>query len=215
MTSAAARTIVLDFDGTITERDVLDLISRHFGDPQVWDEVGRELAARRIGIDEAIKREVEPVRAPLEEVVAAALDNARVRPGFRELVRFCRERGWPLVVVSSGFHELIDPILEREGVEVDDVWANRLDARPDGWQVLWRDGAACPTCGEPCKRATLKEIAAGGELVFVGDGYSDRCAAESADLVFARRTLAEYLEERDVPYEPFDDFFQVADRLAS
>jgi len=47
----------------------------------------------------------------------------------------------------------------------------------------------------------------------VGDGYSDRCAAEDADLVFARRGLASYLAERGVGFEPFDDFFQVAARM--
>jgi 2-hydroxy-3-keto-5-methylthiopentenyl-1-phosphate phosphatase len=49
----------------------------------------------------------------------------------------------------------------------------------------------------------------------VGDGYSDRCAAELADVVFARRGLASYLEERGVPFERFEDFHSVARSLAS
>ena len=40
----------------------------------------------------------------------------------------------------------------------------------------------------------------------MGDGYSDRCAADDADLVFARRGLAAYLDERRIPYTYFDDF---------
>ena len=67
-------------------------------------------------------------------------------PGFGEFAR----RHDPLVV-SSGFHELIEPLLEREGLELD-VVANRLDPRPDGWRVVFRDGATCAVCGEPCKR---------------------------------------------------------------
>ena len=35
------------------------------------------------------------------------------------------------MIVSSGFRELIEPVLEREGVELE-VVANALDARPDG-----------------------------------------------------------------------------------
>jgi 2-hydroxy-3-keto-5-methylthiopentenyl-1-phosphate phosphatase len=58
-------------------------------------------------------------------------------------------------------------------------------------------------------------LADGSELVYVGDGYSDRCAAESADLVFARRGLAGYLEERGIPFERFEDFHSVARRLAA
>ena len=40
-------------------------------------------------------------------------------------------------------------------------------------------------------------------LVYVGDGYSDRCAALAADRVFARSGLADYLTSRNEPFEPF------------
>ena len=53
----------------------------------------------------------------------------------------------------------------------------------------------------------------GSEVVYVGDGYSDRCAAEHADRVFARRGLARWLDERGVAYEPFEDFVQIARSL--
>jgi 2-hydroxy-3-keto-5-methylthiopentenyl-1-phosphate phosphatase len=51
--------------------------------------------------------------------------------------------------------------------------------------------------------------------VFVGDGYSDRCAALAADRVFARDGLARYLDDRNVSYEPFEDFEQLAAALRS
>jgi 2-hydroxy-3-keto-5-methylthiopentenyl-1-phosphate phosphatase len=52
------------------------------------------------------------------------------------------------------------------------------------------------------------------EIVFVGDGYSDRCAALAADRVFARDGLAEYLRERGVVHEPFTDFVALGDALS-
>ncbi len=149
------------------------------------------------------------MRAPLEEVVAWALENAHVRAGFAELVRGAEQEGWNVLVASSGFEELIRPVLEREGVDVELV-ANRVDARPDGWRVLWRDEGICETCGQPCKRSSLPD----GEVVYVGDGISDRCAALAADRVFATKGLATYLDERGVPFERFDDFFSVANALA-
>jgi 2,3-diketo-5-methylthio-1-phosphopentane phosphatase len=143
------------------------------------------------------------------------LDNVRVRPGFRELVELARERGWRFVIVSSGFRELIEPVLEREGVADVELLSNTVDADPDGWKVRFRVSETCDVCGQPCKRSTAAALADGTELVYVGDGYSDRCAAESADVVFARRGLATYLEERGVPFEPFEDFHSVARSLAS
>jgi 2-hydroxy-3-keto-5-methylthiopentenyl-1-phosphate phosphatase len=209
-----SRVVVVDFDGTVTEVDLLDAIARSFGDPAVYEAVEGALGGRRMPLRDVITREFEPVRAPLEDVVQWVLDNVRVRPGFRELVALADERGWRIVIVSSGFHELIEPVLEREGVDIE-LHANRVHARPEGWRVLWRYGDSCSACSESCKRSVVEALADGREIVYVGDGYSDRCAAERADLVFARRSLARYLGERGVPYEPFDDFFEVAERLAS
>jgi len=208
----SSRTLVVDFDGTITEQDLLDDIAQTFGDHEVYREVDRGLDRGTLSLHEVIRREFEPVRAELGEVVEYALRHTRVRPGFRELVERAHASGWRLVVVSSGFHELIEPVLDREGVEVE-LHANRVDARADGWRVLWTYGEECGTCGESCKRATVDALANGGEVVYIGDGYSDRCAAESADRVFARRGLARWLDERGIPFEPFDDFHDVAQAL--
>jgi 2-hydroxy-3-keto-5-methylthiopentenyl-1-phosphate phosphatase len=207
-----SRVLVVDFDGTITEDDLLDEIAQTFGDPDVYREVDEGLDENRLTLREVITREFEPVRAPLDEVRRWVLDNVRIRPGFRGLVELARERGWRLVVVSSGFHELIEPVLDREGVEVE-LHANRVDPDPAGWRVQWQYADGCGACGESCKRSIVREFARDDEIVYIGDGYSDRCAAEASDRVFALRELARYLDERGVPYEPFEDFEQVADSL--
>jgi 2,3-diketo-5-methylthio-1-phosphopentane phosphatase len=209
-----SRTIVVDFDGTVTEEDLLDEIASRFGDPAVYQEVEDGLDEGRMPLREVITREFEPVRKPLDEVVRWELETVRIRSGFRELVQLARERGWRVVIVSSGFHELIEPILEREGVEVE-LHANRVDPRPEGWRVLWQYDESCDSCGESCKRSIVKEFGGDGEIVYVGDGYSDRCAAEASDRVFATKGLASYLDEQGVTYERFDDFHDVARGLAS
>lgn len=195
--------LVLDWDGTVTEVDSLHLVLERFGDPHVYRASERALG-RRLTLHEVIAVEFATVRAPLGEVVEWLLGVVRIRRGFRELVA-----GHRPLVISAGFRELIEPVLAREGVEVE-LLANELDPRPDGWRVRWRDEAACATCGEACKRATL----AGGPYVYVGDGYSDRCAALAAERVFARAGLARYLTEQRRPYEPFETLHDVAAALA-
>jgi 2-hydroxy-3-keto-5-methylthiopentenyl-1-phosphate phosphatase len=204
-----SRSVVLDYDGTITERDLLDRIALGFGDPAVYQEVEEGLHEGRMPLREVITREFRPVTAPLDEVVAWVLEHARVRPGFAEFVRDAHAAGCEVHVVSSGFHELIEPVLEQEGVDVP-VHANRVDPRPDGWRVDWRYPDDCDECGESCKRTLLPS----GEVVYVGDGYSDRCAALAADRVFATAGLARYLAERGIPFEPFSDFHALSAALA-
>jgi 2-hydroxy-3-keto-5-methylthiopentenyl-1-phosphate phosphatase len=196
--------LVLDWDGTVTEVDSLHLVLEEFGDPDVYRDSEVALG-RQLTLHEVIALEFATVTAPVDEVVEWLLDVVRIRPGFRELV----ERHRP-TVISAGFHELIDPVLQREGVEVE-LLANRLDPRPDGWRVHWRDEAVCATCGEACKRGALL---GGGPYVYVGDGYSDRCAALAAERVFARDGLAAYLEAEGAAYESFETLDDVAAGLA-
>ena len=119
------------------------------------------------------------IRAPLEEVRAWLVQHVRVRAGFRELVA----EHDPLIV-SSGFRELIEPILEREGVHAR-VVANRVTADADGWRATFAEGPLCEVCGERCKRSAVGAL---GPFAYAGDGYSDRCVALAADAaVRARR----------------------------
>jgi 2-hydroxy-3-keto-5-methylthiopentenyl-1-phosphate phosphatase len=205
-----SRSVVLDFDGTITESDLLDRAAKQFGDPAVYQEVEDGLDEGRLPLREVITREFAPVTAPLEEVVAWVLEHARVRPGFAAFVSDVRKAGWDVHIVSSGFHELIEPVLEREGVDVP-VHANRVDPRPDGWRVEWRYPAGCDECSESCKRTLLPE----GHVVYIGDGYSDRCAALAADRVFAIGALAAYLAEKRAAFEPFRGFDTLAAQISS
>jgi 2-hydroxy-3-keto-5-methylthiopentenyl-1-phosphate phosphatase len=211
----AERTIVVDFDGTITVEDVLDAIAREFGDMNVYREVDEALDRNGITLHEVLRREFAPVTAPLQDVVDWVLEHSTVRPGFRELVELSRERDWRLVVVSSGFRQFIEPVLEREGVGNLELVSNEAEPDPDGWRIRFFDESECETCGEACKRLTVGAIAPEGEVVYIGDGYSDRCAAEDADRVFARRGLEAYLDERRVAYTHFDDFHDVIAGLDS
>lgn len=212
--SRRSRTIAIDYDGTVTDRDLLQPIAYAFGDPEIVAALDRGLDEGTVTLREEIAGEYATVRAPLRDVLEWAEERTRVRPGFRELVDLAAERGWRVVIVSSGFHELIEPILGREGIDVD-LHANRVDPRPEGWVVEWRYEAECAACGESCKRSTVERLAQGDELVYVGDGYSDRCASEAADRVFATKGLARHLERNGIAYEPFDDFFDVLSALAT
>ena len=195
--------LILDWDGTVTVRDTLWMLLERFGDREVFERMEGALG-RTMSHREVMETEMATITAPLEDAVAFLVERVEIRPGFEEFVRRFRPR-----VLSSSFHETIEPVLAREGVEVDLV-ANRIDPRPDGWRVIWTDDAPCPECGELCKRRALPND---GVVVYAGDGYSDRCAALAADRVFARGDLARYLTSRRAVFEPFEDLDDIAAAL--
>jgi 2-hydroxy-3-keto-5-methylthiopentenyl-1-phosphate phosphatase len=189
--------LVLDWDGTCTVRDSLVAAVHELGDASVYD---REFGS----YGEALAAEVATLRVTADEAARWAIEHVEVRDGFHELVaRF------DPVIVSSGLPQLILPVLGREGVELD-VRSNFAEPSPDGWRVRFRHEGPCPVCGDRCKRRSLPDE---HPIVFVGDGYSDRCASLACERVFARAGLADYLRDETVAFEPFDTLADVAAAL--
>ena len=120
--------LVLDWDGTATERDTLHMVIERFGDLEVFREseaqIGRELT-----LNEVIGVEMATISAPLPEVLSWLLETVTVRPGLAELVA-----AYDPLIVSAGFRELILPVLAREGISAE-VVANSLEPSPDGWRT--------------------------------------------------------------------------------
>lgn len=197
--------LVLDWDGTVTETDTLHLVIGRFGDLSVFRALEQELG-RSLSLREVIAAEMATVKASLRDVVEWLLATVRIRPGFAALAA-----DHDPLIVSAGFHELIEPLLAREGVRAR-VVANRVHADPAGWRASFPSAPSCEVCGEACKRGSVAGL---GPFVFVGDGVSDRCVALVAEVVFARDGLAAWLDARGVPYLRYDDLTDVAEALAS
>src|SRR5688572_14361772 len=102
--------LVLDWDGTVTERDTQWMLLEVFGDREIFERVEERLQRRELTFREVMEIEYATVRAPLDQVSSWLLEHVRIRPSFAELV----ERYDPLVL-SSGLGELIEPLLAREG----------------------------------------------------------------------------------------------------
>ena len=167
----------------------------------------------RLSLHELLVGSWRTVRGSADVVASATAKATRLRPGFAEFVRIAEARGVRVAVVSSGLDVLIDPILRTNGVADVELHCNRLKSDGDGWEIVFRDEAECERCGEPCKRTLVDSFKADGEVTYVGDGYSDVCAALAASRRFARRRLAATLARLGEAYEPFETFGTVAAAL--
>ena len=202
MATHSSPRLVLDWDGTVVEEDILILVLERFGDQDVFDRVDPLFERGAASWVEAMELEVATLRVSLEEANAWVAEHVRIRPGFHELVG-----RYETTILSGNFEELIRPVLAAEGLDLE-IRANGVEPHPDGWRVRWNEGLPCDACrprGDACKRNSLPEA----PVVYVGDSTSDHCAALVADRVFARDGLARYLQREDVPFEPFEDFRDV------
>jgi 2-hydroxy-3-keto-5-methylthiopentenyl-1-phosphate phosphatase len=205
--------VVCDFDGTATTRDIGDAVAIRFAGEAAWRAAGDRHAAGELSFAELLAAIFAPVRASREEIAAFARAEAVLRDGFEELVASCRRRQRPFLVVSAGLDLYIEAILERLAPELRahlQLRCNRGTPTPAGLSVAFHgDGGGCGRCGF-CKGTVVSELQTTGWRVAVcGDGGADRCAAEKADLVFARGRLPGYLDAAGVPYRRFESFHEV------
>ena len=73
--------------------------------------------------------------------------------------------------------------------------------------------AECNLCGN-CKRNHMLNTSADDDIiVYVGDGYSDRCPVRYADFVFAKRQLIKHCQEQNITYFEFNHFGDVQAKM--
>ncbi|MCI4349889.1 MAG: haloacid dehalogenase-like hydrolase, partial [Thermoplasmata archaeon] len=130
---------------------------------------------------------------------------APLRPGARELIDLLDRHHVRATVLSGGVDFYIAPILQREGI----AWPFQTDVLrrdPTGTLVLEHPfgHATCRLCGICKAQAVRSSLPRSHTSVFVGDGSTDRFAAEVADVVFARHRLLTFCKRRGIPALPFE-----------
>lgn len=199
--------VVIDWDGTVTAHDTLSAVLKQFVDPAILipleERIDAALESGMMSLRDAMGLEFATLTAPLDAVVDFVVAHATIRPGFGTFAA----RYDPLIV-STSFRQTIEPVLQREAMSARLV-ATEAQPSSAGWTMRWVSASPCGVCGEPCKRGVMPPRVD----VYVGDGYSDRCAAQLAKRIFARDGLATYLDRIGVPYERFADFTDVASAL--
>ena len=210
--------VFCDFDGTITQLDVTDQILSQLAHPS-WREIEREWMLGLIGSRECLERQIALVDAPAEEL-QAVIDAVAIDRDFPAFCKFARKKRLPLYILSDGFDYVIRRVLKRAGVERhfrsgSNLFASAL--RQEGRRLA----PSFPHSPEPCehgcatcKAKLIRRLREGRQpVIFVGDGMSDRFAAEFADVVFAKRHLLAYCRESGIACHAFETFKDVQTTL--
>lgn len=208
--------VFCDFDGTVARNDVGYSLFTHFSG-------GRNKAmipdwkAKKITTRECLTREADMVKASASEILEF-IDQFELDSGFAEFVDTCGKHDVPLVIMSEGLDIYIEPILARHGLKELPIICNRGELADNKIKVRFPfTNRNCTWCGS-CKGERMAEyrvLAGDTRLVFVGDGYSDACAATEADILLAKKDLVEYCQAEDIPYNAFDSFADVTTQLFS
>lgn len=206
------RAVLTDFDGTITRTDVVEDLLEEYAPPEWW-EIEELHRARQIGTRETMVRQFALVRAREDDLLRFVDDHVQLDETFPGFVTYCGDQGIRLEIVSEGLGFYLHFLLDKWGIDVP-VRTNRTTFE-DGRVMIsypYAD-ATCNLCGT-CKLLRLFELRTQGyAIAYVGDGHSDLCPAVEADLVFAKKELADLCREEAIDFTPFDTFSDVRRRL--
>jgi 2-hydroxy-3-keto-5-methylthiopentenyl-1-phosphate phosphatase len=202
--------ILCDFDGTVAGDDVGNLLFRTFAEEKAARAVVDEWKLGLISSRECLERECGLASVSKDEldrfIKARKLDEY-----FKDFLDFARKRGMEIVIVSDGLDYYIEKMLLRHGAGDIEFFANQLELSDHSLRVdfPYYDLMDCKDCGN-CKRHHLEKFrSAGFYVVYVGNGLSDRCPAQYADLVFAKGDLLTYCRKQDIAFVKFDNFRDV------
>ncbi len=206
--------IFCDFDGTIAGRDIgYDLFDR-FGTQEPWH---TQLLERSLGIREYWRRMASQLREPLgQQKLDAYLREIPIDPGFADLLDLVRREGIPFTVVSDGLDLYIRRYLELNGITGLDVYCNHAELDGRGGLSIGFPYAAegCNCVCATCKRNVVLRLAhPESRIIYIGDGISDHCPAEHADIIFAKKSLAAHCNAQRLPHYPFKTLGDVARQL--
>lgn len=207
--------IFCDFDGTVSVKDVTDVLLETYALPE-WREIEEEWRAGNIGSLECMQRQVALLRCSRKKLDALA-DDVAIDSRFPDFVAACRDAGVPVTIVSDGIDCIIRRVLRNYGLADLPVRANRLEFCGEDRYALsfpYARNDCLAFCGT-CKCACIRELSApGSQAVLIGDGVSDYCAAkEAADFIFAKGALLTRCRQDALPHSAFDDFGDITRQL--
>jgi len=168
----AKHLVVMDADSTLLQDEVIDLLADACGRADEVSAITRSAMAGQLDFAQSLQQRV----ALLEGLSVAVLDEVRAKlrltPGARTLLRTLQRLGYVAAVVSGGFVEVLQPLMDE--LEVHYLEANRLEIR-DG-RLTGR--LAAPIVDRAGKARALRRFASEvgvplEQTVAVGDGAND------------------------------------------
>lgn len=151
-----------------------------------------------------------------KEVRQYVLETAGIRPGFPELLAWCRENDVPFYVTSGGIDFFVYPLLEPFDIPEDHIFCNGSDFSGDHIRITWPhacDEHCDNDCGM-CKTTVIRRYPKEDYFrILIGDSVTDFAGAKIADLVFSRSHLTDKCKELGLPHLPFETFHDIIREL--
>ncbi|WP_163509304.1 phosphoserine phosphatase SerB [Fodinicola acaciae] len=168
----ATRLVVFDVDSTLITGEVIEMLAEHAGRGPEVARVTEQAMRGELDFAESLRARVQQLKGLDAGVIQAVRADLRLTPGARTLVRTLKRMGYLCGVVSGGFTQITDQLVN--DLHLDFSAANTLEIR-DGKLTGEVVGELVD---RPGKAKALRNFAAAARIpmsqtVAVGDGAND------------------------------------------
>jgi 2,3-diketo-5-methylthio-1-phosphopentane phosphatase len=207
--------LVSDFDGTVTDFDVYALIAERYM-PKDHPDYFADYRAGHITHFDAMQAFYH--FAPSEpQALDGLLRDTKPDPQLADCVRRLEANGWDLIIASGGSSWYIEQILRTAGVCAT-IHSNPGQLEEGRGLVLRLPKESpffSPQVGINKAGVVRDALQRYKKVAFAGDGPPDIEPAllVAPSLRFARRFLAQALDDRGAPYQPYRIWSEVVEAL--
>ena len=180
------RKYVFDFDSTLTRVEALDVLAEMslqgaVNRQAVIDEIQK---VTNLGIDgdisftESLERRIRLLKAHRDHLPPLVEElREKVSKSFTANKEFFEKFSDDIYVISCGFKEFIDPIVDEFNIPSERVYANTFRFDDEGYIIGFDEENVLATHNG--KIECLKQLDLQGEVQVIGDGYSDYVMREA------------------------------------
>jgi phosphoserine phosphatase len=120
------RLVAFDFDGTLSDSEMTILLGERMDVADRMADITERAMNDELSYAESLRERASLLEGLSEEDAEAAFDGVRLRPGAADLIERLHDAGHHVAILTGGFERGVEHALEREGVSVDTIVANRL-----------------------------------------------------------------------------------------
>ena len=180
----AKKLVLMDVDSTLISQEVIELLGAKAGVQAQVKEITDRAMAGEIDFEASLRERVALLKGLPESVIGEVRNEISLTPGAKTLVSTLQKLGHTVAVVSGGFINVIEPLLQ--SLHIEHFRANTLEIK-DGVFTGQLQG---PIIDRAAKATALRDFAKIEHVeleqtVAIGDGANDLDMIELAGLGIA------------------------------
>jgi len=188
--------VFFDFDNTISTCDVIDSMLPRFSRDDLWLKLEKDWQKGKIGSHKCLEGQIRGLSITKAEL-DKYLSGIKLDPYFKKIVKVLNDKKVKTVVLSDNFDYILNRILGHHSIPKLKVYSNKLHVASSRLTPYFpHHSPKCQVCGH-CKTGNLlANVDPESIIIYIGDGRSDICPSQYADLVFAKDELLKYYQDR-------------------